>query len=299
MGFSEPVYAVCSSIPYTNLTKTIRDAYRNFAEIESSSQFDNNIAKTLSTKKYPWLVAQIKNDSIIESKLKKINSDKTPTVKTTDDIKVDKNTVLQVLLIGDSMMKVGFGDILKKALKDLGKVEVTFFGKNSTGLVRQDFFDWFQQLDNLCKGKKYHLIVFMIGTNDAQGIRKNGKNLDYGTKEWLDFYRVRVQLFAKMLSGYSDRFYWIGMPPMLSKGFDGRMRTVTKIFEEEVGKITNGKFISIISILGDAKGNYTPNINCGGKYLTVRANDGVHFTYAGGDLLTKAVIEKFKVDFKR
>ncbi len=290
----EPVYAVCSQVPYTNQSAVSREKYRNFAEIEYRAAMDYDPAAILSAKRYPWLAGAVKKDITSEAKI-----DSVSVIPAPDSVTIDENTVLQVLLIGDSMMKVGFGDNLQKALKDIKNIEVTYFGKSATGLVRQDYFDWFQQLDKLCKGKKFNLIVIMIGANDAQGVRQDGKDIQYGSEPWLDLYRKKVNLFARMVSNYSQKFYWIGMPPMLSKSFDGRMRTLSKIFEEETGKLSNGKFISAINILGDDKGNYTAYIKSGGKQLLVRANDGIHLTNSGGELLTQAVIEKFKVDFKR
>lgn len=290
----EPVYAVCSKVPYTNLTASTREKYRNFAEIEYRATMDYDPASLLSVKKYPWLTPSDKKEINLAAKIDSLSVNPAP-----DSVTIDESTVLQVLLIGDSMLKVGFGDNLQKALKEISNVDVTYFGKSATGLVRQDYFDWFQQLDKLCKGKKFHLIVIMIGANDAQGIRQDGKDIQYGSEPWIDLYRSKVNLFARMISNYSQKFYWIGMPPMLSKGFDGRMRTLSKIFEEETGKMPNGKFISAINVLGDNKGNYTAYIKSGGKQLLVRANDGIHLTNSGGELLTQAVIEKFKVDFKR
>ncbi|MBK7866923.1 MAG: DUF459 domain-containing protein [Ignavibacteriales bacterium] len=290
----EPVYALCDRLPYINFSQKLKQDYRRFAGIDYREKYDVNPSIFLSMEKYSWLKPSEKQELSPESKLAELESVTPPAIES-----FDTNTVLKVLLIGDSMLKVGFGDILSAKLKAKGKIEVTYFGKNSTGLSRQDYFDWFAKLESLCKGIKYHLIVLMIGANDAQGFNKDGKVFNYGTPEWIDSYRSKTNLFAAMMSKYSHRFYWIGMPPMLMSKFDAKMKTLSKIYAEETVKFPNGSYIATTSILGDNKGGYTAYGTVKGKKVLLRGNDGIHFANGGGELLTDAVLEKFKKDFKR
>ncbi len=290
----EPVYAVCDRLPYINFSQKIKQDYRSFAGIDFREKYDVDPSIFLSKEKYSWLKASKKQELSTENKLAELDTVTQPAVES-----FDTNTVLKVLLIGDSMLNVGFGDILKAKLKAKGKIDVTYFGKNSTGLVRQDYFDWFAKLESLCKNTKYHLIVLMIGANDAQGFNKGGKVINYGTQEWIDSYRSKTNLFATMMSKFSHRFYWIGMPPMLMSKFDEKMKTLSKIYAEETVKFPNGSYIATTAILGDSKGGYTAYGNVNGKKVLLRGNDGIHFANGGGELLTNAVLEKFKSDFKR
>lgn len=290
----EPVYVVTDQAGLLTPVTIIRKEYKKFAEIDEGAGFDLNPADLIRYEKYAWIGVEKESSEILEAKVVPFETS-TGTGTTSEQ----DTGVLQILLIGDSMMKVGFEDILKKALNSLGNVEITTFSKNSTGLTRQDYFDWFKQLEKLTTGKKYNLIVLMIGTNDAQGVNHNGKDIYYGTKEWSDIYRTKVSKFAQMMSGASEKFYWMGMPPMRDPKFDGKMKLVSKIYEEETSKFSNGKFISTVPVLGDAKGGYTAYKNNGGKQVLTRGNDGIHFTNVGGQLLTNAVLEKLKKDFKR
>ncbi len=290
----EPVYAVCDRLPYINFFQQLKQDYRKFAEVDFREKYDVDPSKYLSIEKYSWLKSSLEPELSPESKLAALDTVTTPVIES-----FDTNTVLKVLLIGDSMLKVGFGDILSAKLKAKGKIDVTYFGKNSTGLSRQDYFDWFAKLESLCKNTKYHLIVLMIGANDAQGFNNGSKVVNYGTQEWLDSYRRKTNLFAAMMSKYSHRFYWIGMPPMLMSKFDDKMKTLSKIYKEETVKFPNGSFIATTSILGDNKGGYTAYGTVNGKKVLLRGNDGIHFANGGGELLTNAVLEKFKTDFKR
>lgn len=290
----EPVYTVTRTAGFTTPVTKLQEGYRNFAQVDEGAGFDQNPDELVRKDRYPWFEAGSSTEEVLEAKIVPFD------VTAKKDAVSTKNTgTVEVLLIGDSMMKVGFADILQKALESLGNVKVTVFSKNSTGLTRQDYFDWFKQLDKLCSGKKYDLIVLMIGTNDAQGVNSGGKDIYYGTKEWTDLYRSKVNKFASKMSSSASRFYWIGMPPMRDKTFDGKMRTLSKVFEEETAKFANGKFLSGVKILGDSQGNYTAYIKDGQKQVLTRANDGIHFTNGGGDFLTKAVIEVFKLDYKR
>ncbi|MBP9122736.1 MAG: DUF459 domain-containing protein [Ignavibacteriaceae bacterium] len=290
----EPVYVVTNQAGLLSPVTFIREGYKKFAEIDEGAGFDLDPASLVRHDRYSWLGVEKESTELLEAKV--VPFETSTGAGSTDS----QNTgVLQILLIGDSMMKVGFEDILKKALNSLGNVEITTFSKNSTGLTRQDYFDWFKQLEKLTTGKKYNLIVLMIGTNDAQGVNHNGKDIYYGTKEWSDLYRTKVNKFAQTMSVTSEKFYWMGMPPMRDPKFDAKMKAVSKIYEEETSKFNNGKFISTIPVLGDARGGYTAYNNIGGKQVLTRGNDGIHFTNGGGQLLTNAVLDKFKSDFKR
>lgn len=291
----EPVYAVCTFVPYTRLGHEIGEGYREFAGLGYREIFDGDPSRGLSPDDYPWLKAMLaKPDKVLAASV-----DSQATLPKEEEISFAPGTVLQILLIGDSMLNVGLGDVLKKKFKELGDVEVTYFGKNSTGLVRQDYFDWFKKLEELCKGKKYHLIVLMIGANDGQGIRINGKDISYGSDAWREVYRGKVNAFASMMSSNSVRFYWLGMPAMLSPFFDKKMKNLTKVFEEETARFKNGKFIPTIDILSNGAGKYAEYVNFGGKKVYARGRDGIHFAPGGGEIIAKTVIDQFKKDFKR
>lgn len=291
----EPVYAVCKIVPWTNLNSSLGGGFREFAGIGYREVFDHDPVKELSAKEYPWLEPLVeKSDKILVASV-----DSQATLPKEEEIKIDPGTILQILLIGDSMLNVGLGDVLKKKFTETGGVEVTMFGKNSTGLVRQDYFDWFKKLDDLCKGKKFHLIVIMIGANDGQGIRVDGKDIMYGSDAWTEVYRSKVSSFASKMAVYSTKFYWIGMPPMLSPFFDKKMKALTQIYQEETGKFKNGKFIPTIDILSDGNGKYAEYVSFEGKKVWARGKDGIHFAPGGGEVISKAVIDQFKLDFKR
>ena len=291
----EPVYAVCSFVPYTKLGNDLGEEYRKFAGLGNSPLFDSDPLAGLSPKKYPWLEKMVaKPDQVLVAGL-----DTQAAPPREEEISIEPGTVLQILLIGDSMLNVGLGDVLKKRFKEFGDIEITYFGKNSTGLVRQDYFDWFKKLEELCKGKKYHLIVLMIGANDAQCIRTNGKDVQYGSDAWNEVYRSKVISFASMMSGNSVKFYWLGMPAMLSPFFDKKMRAVTKVYEEETARFKNGKFIPTIDILSEGTGKYKEYVNFEGKRVWARGRDGIHFAPGGGEIITKSVIDQFRKDFKR
>ncbi|KAB2909393.1 MAG: DUF459 domain-containing protein [Ignavibacteriales bacterium] len=294
----EPVFAVCSMVPYTNLAFKAEKEYREFAEIPFREGIDINPVEFLSKEKYPWIKEIFADDSVKTSVVETTDSSGGE-IKKEDELLLDTNEVLKILLIGDSMLNVGFGERLKLGLKELGNTDVTYFGKNSTGLVRQDYFDWFTKFEELTKGKKFHIIVIMIGANDAQAIKEGNQVVKYGSDEWLEHYRAKVNRFASMMSQSATRFYWIGMPPMMSPFFDKKMRSVTKIFEEETAKFKNGRFVSTINSLSNGSGEYAEYVNVNNKRVWARGKDGIHFTLGGGDILTQQIITLLKEDFKR
>ena len=68
-----------------------------------------------------------------------------------------------VLLVGDSMMMEGFGPVLQRTLRKRPDLEVVREGKYSTGLSRQDYFDWPAQLEKLVEKHNPDMVVICMG----------------------------------------------------------------------------------------------------------------------------------------
>ncbi len=73
----------------------------------------------------------------------------------------------KVTVAGDSI-SVGLGAELREAVDD--DVEVKVIGEPGTGLARADSFDWNARLDELARDFPPDVLVFSLGSNDAQDL---------------------------------------------------------------------------------------------------------------------------------
>lgn len=95
-----------------------------------------------------------------------------------------------VLLVGDSMMMEGFGPVLQRTLRKRPDLEVVREGKYSTGLSRQDYFDWPAQLEKLVGKYNPDMVVICMGANDPQDIiDENRKRHHADSESWKTIYR--------------------------------------------------------------------------------------------------------------
>jgi len=205
---------------------------------------------------------------------------------------------LRVLLIGDSMMGDGFGTMIVRALNDDPSMVPDRHFKHSSGLSRPDFYNWPAQVDEIFAQNHYDAVIVMMGTNDAQGFEIDGAVYHYGDDEWFNIYFSRVDSFIRDLCGHAGHVYWIGMPPMRSPGYNRRMQSLNEVFEDACRRNPRSTYVSTVSILGDAESNFTAYLSLNGRQVSVRGEDGIHMTRAGGKLVSDKVMSLIRRDFK-
>ncbi len=100
--------------------------------------------------------------------------------------------VVAVEKAADAKRVVVVGDFMAKALaKGLGEAfaenagVVVFDASNgSSGLVRDDFYDWNARLPEIASAENAELVVVMIGANDRQDIRSASGRIARGRPAW-------------------------------------------------------------------------------------------------------------------
>ncbi len=176
---------------------------------------------------------------------------------------------------------------LAPLLSETGLVKAVVVYKVSSGLVRPDFFDWLAFLRKY--SYRYKAMVFMAGTNDAQGLRVGDRVYLFGTKGWKKEYRRRVgSAMDTMLKERVQRVYWVGMPIMRAPAFRKDMAIINAAFVDEAAKRPQVTYIDTWSFFATADGAYDPRW---------RQDDGVHFTISGVRRLANYVADFIKRDW--
>lgn len=235
-----------------------------------------------------------------------------------------KDASLFVDVFGDSLGLM-LADGLDDAFADRPDVAVVHRAKGSTGLVASDFYDWPKSIDDLLAGRngdkdavkaaredvagalagkpdnkpepatkakapRIDVAVMMIGSNDKQAIRENGKVLAFGTPEWTAAYGRRVGSIDEAFRSHGIPLIWVGLPITKDDGFADAMASLNDITREAAAK-TGAVWVDTWEAFSDDNGDfsaYGPDVN--GQTVRLRASDGVHFTKAGSRKLAHFVV---------
>ncbi|MCB1535723.1 MAG: DUF459 domain-containing protein [Rhodoblastus sp.] len=154
--------------------------------------------------------------------------------------------------------------------------------KDSSGLVRDDFYDWPKNLREFLAGPdSYGAIVVMIGTNDRQELRDAAGRHEPLSPRWKELYKARVDAMVAQLKAKGVPFYWIGLPIMRSERYSGDLQQLNEIYRASV-EAAGGKYVDVWDAFADEKGQYNvfgPEVS--GQIVKIRTSDGIHFTKSG------------------
>lgn len=192
----------------------------------------------------------------------------------------EANTFITVL--GDTLAEL-LAAGLDDAFSESNGIEVSRKTRSSSGLVRDDFYDWRKAVtDLLASGDKITYGVMMVGSNDRQPLRDaTGATLEPMTDAWKEAYASRVDDIVKAFADKNVPLFWVGMPIMQNARYSADMLALNEIFRDRVSR-GGGTYIDIYEAFADDDGKFTmsgPSVT--GEIVRLRASDGVHFTKAG------------------
>lgn len=126
------------------------------------------------------------------------------------DDDADAATVEKVTVAGDSI-SVGLGAMLREELGD--DVEVPVIGEPGTGLARPDTFDWPARLEQLADEFPPDVLVFSLGSNDAQPLVAEDGTAGISLEDeaaWDEEYRERLARSFDAFEGTGTTVLWVG-----------------------------------------------------------------------------------------
>ncbi|MHB2165461.1 SGNH/GDSL hydrolase family protein [Alsobacter sp. R-9] len=188
-----------------------------------------------------------------------------------------------VAVIGDSLAENLAGG-LTEAFENNPDVQVQRRGRSSTGLVRDDFYDWRKATRELLASdaKVTHLVV-MMGSNDRQTLRDaTGATLEPFTDAWREAYAARVDELAAIAAERNVPLIWVGMPPMQNARTSADMLALNEIVRARLVRGGRGAYVDIWEAFTDPQNRFSatgPALT--GETARLRANDGIHLTKAG------------------
>ena len=187
-------------------------------------------------------------------------------------------------VIGDSLAILA-ADGLREAFADNPKIAVNGRARDSSGLVRDDFYDWVKGAHDLVaeKNDKTHVdfVVMQVGINDLQAIKDGAESFDPLTDRWSEIYGKRVEAVVEPFRQAHIPLVWVGLPPMRNERFNDQVAKLNEIVKAHAEK-AGAKYIDIWNAFADENGAYAafgPDVN--GRIVRLRIADGVYYTKAG------------------
>ncbi len=194
---------------------------------------------------------------------------------------IDKNeNATRLAVFGDSMA-IDLARALMRAYKDDANLAVLNFGVGSSGLVRDDFFDWNAELAKQIAADSFDLAVIIIGINDRQVLNGAAPLSD----KWKSAYRQRLDDFLKQLRLAGKPAIWVGLPPMRAPSYSAAISKISSL--QRLASVAAGvEFVDIYErFIGQDAGFSASGPDLSGQIVTMRKSDGIHFSNAGSDKL--------------
>ena len=188
-----------------------------------------------------------------------------------------------ITVLGDNLGLLLFQG-LQESLADKPQVAVRRKARESTGLVRDDFYDWLKVAHELTGGQERERIdfaVIMIGSNDRQPLRDGAASVDVRSDRWKEIYGQRVEELAAIFRDRKIPLVWVGLPAMRNERLSADVLFFNEIYKD---RATRGGaiYVDTWEAFVDEKGQYNPyGPDVTGQNVKLRTGDGVHFTKAG------------------
>ncbi len=217
---------------------------------------------------------------------------KTPSVTVIEPAKpeIEKSAdATRLGVMGDSLA-IDLTRALERAHAEDPNMVVIGFPVDSSGFVRDDYFDWNQRLNELLIQDAFDIAVVEIGINDRQPIGED-KPL---TDPWKAEYSARLNRFLGQMRAAGKPVIWVGLPPMRQSSYSAAMTQISSL--QRLAAFAGGaEFVDIYERFVDEDGNYSnygPDLN--GQVVQVRKSDGIHFTRAGADKVAFYIEQSLK-----
>lgn len=204
--------------------------------------------------------------------------------------------VYRVLVIGDDLAE-GLLYGLNEAFLGDSRLQLRPKPYQINGLMRADFAEKLQQLDEDLQKDPANIAIVMMGAWDRVSVRDAaGKRVAVGSDPWRAEYGARADRLIKQLKKRNMAVYWVGLPNVRRSDANEDVQQMNNIVRERT--YLNGfKYIDAYTGFMDETGGYSPyGPDVTGKIRILREGDGVYFTAAGNRKLAHFVERDLRRD---
>jgi hypothetical protein len=207
---------------------------------------------------------------------------------------VAKGGQINVAVFGDS-----FGDgvwaALYHRLPKSDHYNVVKFSQESTGLTRYDLASLEDRTTAQLASQPVDVAVIDFGANDMRGIVQDGHVYQLFTPAWRVAYGQRIDRMVSLLRARGAVVYWVGLPKMREASYDGDVAQMNAFLADHMVSL-GVPFIDTQPLSVDQTGSFNAYLPPPGgtEPKLMRANDGIHMTMAGYELITAPLVDRIQ-----
>ncbi len=194
---------------------------------------------------------------------------------------VEKSATARTVLVVGDFMAGGLAEGLGAVFAGNPDIVVVERSNGSSGFVRDDVYDWPNQIGPLIEELKPAAVVAMLGSNDRQQIRTADGRQQLLTEGWTTEYQARIGGFAKAIAERKVPLLWVGLPAFKQKKMLSDMLVFNDFYRQTAASV-GGAFVDIWDGFVDENGAFVingPDIN--GQPVRLRGGDGIILSRAG------------------
>lgn len=170
--------------------------------------------------------------------------------------------------------------------------------KVGAGLTRPDYAAWIADLPKQIEAGGVTVAIVMFGTNDQQGLRdENRKGHAFGSPGWKTAYSARIDAVLGVFREHSVDTVWVGLPVMRKDESNVAAETLNALFAAGAER-AGIPFVPTIEDFKGPDGQFAISLpDPTQRQRLVRAEDGVHFTIYGYELIAAKVLAAVRDNF--
>ncbi|WP_156419324.1 DUF459 domain-containing protein [Aureimonas sp. AU12] len=198
---------------------------------------------------------------------------------------VEKSATARTILVVGDFMAASLATGLEDAVAESREIRVVGRANGSSGLVRDDHYDWPASIGAAIDEAKPAAVVVMLGSNDRQALRQGSSTLALRTPEWASAYADRVAALADAVKAKGVPLVWVGMPAFQSDRASEDMVYFNDLYRTAALRV-GGEFVDVWGGFTDAAGAFAASgPDMAGQTVRLRNSDGITMTPAGQDKL--------------
>lgn len=195
-----------------------------------------------------------------------------------------KEDARKVLVSGD-FLAASLADGLSNLYADNDMVEIEARVDGSSGLVREDHYDWTEKLGPILDEVKPAVLVMMLGSNDRQPMTVGSRSFASRSEEWVRHYEERIGEITEATRSRNVPLVWVGTPAFKFDRMSEDMVFFNDLYRKGAAN-ASGEYVDIWDGFVDANGAFAysgPGVN--GQTTQLRNSDGITMTSAGEEKL--------------
>jgi uncharacterized protein len=197
--------------------------------------------------------------------------------------------VARVLVVGDSQAQ-GLAAGLQRQFRGDSSWRVIDRSRIATGLCSPSRFDWPAAAPGIGEAERGAISVVMFGANDRPPVRLHGRIDDKLEASFAASYCAHVRAIVDGLKRSCASVIWVGHPIVRDPVYAEDMELLNRFYAQESVE-AGAEWFPSWPLFVDTEGNYAPyGKGNDGQTTRLRADDGVHFTGAGYDVLARALL---------